>query len=164
MSKKKFVSGFAVKLLVVAACLAASFPVSGQQAAEPKADKTVTPVAVNAPVAAATSKAPATLTTNDDDRYRIGPGDILDIRILNRPTLSRDAVALRKWFDSHAVIDEEIKRPARPKAIGEGNRRDTQFIVNAGGCLLRIITRAFGGHWCGKRAESIRVATAHSSA
>jgi polysaccharide biosynthesis/export protein len=27
-----------------------------------------------------------------DDRYRIGPGDILDIRIYNRPQLSRDAV------------------------------------------------------------------------
>ncbi len=27
-----------------------------------------------------------------DDRYRIGPGDILDVRILNRPHLSRDAV------------------------------------------------------------------------
>ena len=28
----------------------------------------------------------------DDDRYRIGPGDVLDIRIYNRPQLSRDAV------------------------------------------------------------------------
>src|SRR2546430_8331379 len=27
-----------------------------------------------------------------DDRYRIGPGDVLDIRIFNRPNLSRDAV------------------------------------------------------------------------
>jgi len=29
---------------------------------------------------------------SDDDRYRIGPGDILDIRIYNRPNLSRDGV------------------------------------------------------------------------
>ena len=28
----------------------------------------------------------------DDDRYRIGPGDVLDIRIYNRPNLSRDGV------------------------------------------------------------------------
>jgi len=28
----------------------------------------------------------------DDARYRIGPGDVLDIRIYNRPTLSRDGV------------------------------------------------------------------------
>jgi polysaccharide biosynthesis/export protein len=27
-----------------------------------------------------------------DERYRIGPGDILDIRVFNRPQLSRDAV------------------------------------------------------------------------
>ena len=27
-----------------------------------------------------------------DDRYRIGPGDVLDVRIYNRPQLSRDAV------------------------------------------------------------------------
>jgi polysaccharide export outer membrane protein len=27
-----------------------------------------------------------------DDRYRIGPGDVLDIRVLNRPHLSREAV------------------------------------------------------------------------
>src|SRR5689334_17287063 len=39
----------------------------------------------------------ASTTTNspavpDDARYRIGPGDVLDIRIYNRPTLSRDGV------------------------------------------------------------------------
>ena len=28
----------------------------------------------------------------NDDRYRIGPGDVLDIRILNRPNISREAV------------------------------------------------------------------------
>jgi len=27
-----------------------------------------------------------------DDRYRIGPGDVLDIRVYNRPQLSREAV------------------------------------------------------------------------
>jgi polysaccharide biosynthesis/export protein len=30
--------------------------------------------------------------TQPDDRYRIGPGDLLDVRIFNRPNLSRDAV------------------------------------------------------------------------
>jgi polysaccharide export outer membrane protein len=30
--------------------------------------------------------------TQSDERYRIGPGDVLDIRIFNRPNLSRDAV------------------------------------------------------------------------
>jgi len=31
-------------------------------------------------------------STLADERYRIGPGDVLDIRIFNRPLLSRDAV------------------------------------------------------------------------
>ena len=31
-------------------------------------------------------------TAQQDDRYRIGPSDVLDIRILNRPQLSREAV------------------------------------------------------------------------
>ena len=30
--------------------------------------------------------------SSDNQRYRIGPGDLLDIRILNRPNLSRDSV------------------------------------------------------------------------
>ncbi|MEK6334879.1 MAG: polysaccharide biosynthesis/export family protein [Acidobacteriota bacterium] len=38
---------------------------------------------------ASTNTGAATAT---DERYRIGPGDLLDIRIFNRPNLSRDAV------------------------------------------------------------------------
>lgn len=34
----------------------------------------------------------ANASTQEDERYRIGPGDLLDIRIFNRPLLSRDAV------------------------------------------------------------------------
>ena len=118
MSKRKFVGGFAVRLLVVAASLAASFSVSGQQAAETKSDKAVTSVAVGAPIAAATSKTPAMPGSNDDDRYRIGPGDILDIRILNRPTLSREAVRVEgNGVIRMPLIDEEIQ--AACKTEGE---------------------------------------------
>jgi polysaccharide export outer membrane protein len=119
MSKKEFVNGVAVRLLVLVACLAASFSVSGQQPAPTAGNKTVTPVAVNAPVvAAATSKAPAALTANEDERYRIGPGDILDIRILNRPTLSRDAVRVEgNGVIRMPLIDEEIQ--AACKTEGE---------------------------------------------
>lgn len=110
MSKEKFVSSFGVKLLVVAACFAASFSVSGQQAEPTAADKTVTPAATGAPVVVATTKAPATMTTNDGDRYRIGPGDVLDIRILNRPTISRDAVRVEgNGVIRMPLIDEEIQ-------------------------------------------------------
>ena len=34
----------------------------------------------------------APICAQQDDRYRIGPGDVLDIRIYNRPQLSRDGV------------------------------------------------------------------------
>src|SRR5262245_43115338 len=48
----------------------------------------LTPFAVNAQP---NSKAAPT-TRTQADRYRIGPGDVLDIRVFNRPQLSRDAV------------------------------------------------------------------------
>lgn len=34
----------------------------------------------------------AVAKTERDDRYRIGPGDVLDIRVFNKPLLSRDSV------------------------------------------------------------------------
>ncbi len=46
--------------------------------------------------AATAPQKPATLNTQvsmpGDEHYKIGPGDVLDIRILNRPNLSREAV------------------------------------------------------------------------
>lgn len=45
-----------------------------------------------------------------DDRYRIGPGDVLDIRIYNRPQLSRDAVRVEgNGMIRMPLIDTEIK-------------------------------------------------------
>jgi polysaccharide export outer membrane protein len=38
--------------------------------------------------------------TRADERYRIGPGDVLDIRVFNRPQLSREAVRV----DSYGMI------------------------------------------------------------
>ncbi|HEY8413781.1 MAG TPA: polysaccharide biosynthesis/export family protein, partial [Pyrinomonadaceae bacterium] len=34
----------------------------------------------------------AVVTAQQDERYRIGPADVLDVRIYNRPQLSREAV------------------------------------------------------------------------
>jgi len=52
--------------------------------------------ALNGVASPQSSSSPALSTTSNslkpDDRYRIGAGDLLDIRILNRPQLSRDAV------------------------------------------------------------------------
>jgi polysaccharide biosynthesis/export protein len=45
-----------------------------------------------------------------DDRYRIGPGDILDIRIYNRPQLSRDAVRVEgNGMIRMPLIENEIQ-------------------------------------------------------
>src|SRR5690349_22566441 len=45
-----------------------------------------------------------------DDRYRIGPGDVLDIRVYNRPQLSRDAVRVEgNGIIRMPLIDSEIQ-------------------------------------------------------
>jgi len=45
-----------------------------------------------------------------DDRYRIGAGDVLDVRIYNRPQLSRDAVRVEgKGMIRMPLIDSEIQ-------------------------------------------------------
>jgi polysaccharide export outer membrane protein len=66
-------------------CLAASSIAFGQQTAS-SAGENGRNQAAGQPVGA--SGAP----TERDERYRIGPGDILDIRILNRANLSRESV------------------------------------------------------------------------
>ena len=46
----------------------------------------------------------------EEDRYRIGPGDVLDIRIYNRPQLSRDAVRVEgSGMIRMPLIETEIK-------------------------------------------------------
>jgi polysaccharide export outer membrane protein len=46
----------------------------------------------------------------EDDRYRIGPGDVLDIRIYNRPQLSRDAVRVEgSGMIRMPLIETEIR-------------------------------------------------------
>src|SRR2546421_1503026 len=47
-------------------------------------------LACGQPVSSPVAQTP-TITTQANDRYRIGPGDVLDITILNRPHLSREA-------------------------------------------------------------------------
>jgi polysaccharide biosynthesis/export protein len=56
--------------------------------------------------------------TSPDDRYRIGPSDVLDIRILNRPNLSREAVRVEgNGMIRMPLIDTEI--PAACRTEGE---------------------------------------------
>jgi polysaccharide export outer membrane protein len=62
--------------------------------------------------------APATGASAQSQRYRIGAGDVLDIRILNRPQLSREAVRVEgDGMIRMPLIDGEI--PAACKSEGE---------------------------------------------
>jgi polysaccharide export outer membrane protein len=62
--------------------------------------------------------AAAVASSQPDDRYRIGPGDVLDIRIFNRPNLSRDAVRVEgNGMIRMPLIDTEIQ--AACKTEGE---------------------------------------------
>jgi polysaccharide export outer membrane protein len=100
---------------VVALCFAVSLSASGQQpAANAAADKAVS----------TNQSAKQVLSTAADDRYRIGPGDVLDIRILNRPNLSREAVRVEgSGMIRMPLIDTEIQ--AACKTEGELAREIT---------------------------------------
>jgi polysaccharide export outer membrane protein len=57
-------------------------------------------------------------TSQTGDRYRIGPGDVLDIRIFNRPQLSREAVRVEgSGMIRMPLVDGEIQ--AACKTEGE---------------------------------------------
>jgi polysaccharide biosynthesis/export protein len=52
-----------------------------------------------------------------DERYRIGPGDVLDVRVFNRPQLSRDAVRVDgRGTIRMPLIDEDIPAACRTES------------------------------------------------
>ena len=83
--------------LIVLAC--ASFGLAQQAVETGSLKQNIAPTA-----STATPTAPRV-----DDRYRIGPGDVLDIRILNRPNLSREAIRVEgNGMIRMPLIDTEI--------------------------------------------------------
>ena len=76
----------AVFALVMAASLTTSASAQVPTAANASGERAAN--ATNAPAPADMAVA----ISQPDERYRIGPGDVLDIRIFNRPNLSRDSV------------------------------------------------------------------------
>jgi polysaccharide export outer membrane protein len=75
------------------------------------------PTADSKPAAAQTVASPATASP-DNQRYRIGAGDLLDIHILNRPNLSRDSVRVDgSGMIRMPLIDSDIQ--AACKSEGE---------------------------------------------
>lgn len=91
--------------VVIAAVSTVSLPAFAQQAADKR-------IAANA---SQTEVGPASAA---DDRYRIGPGDVLDIRIFNHPDFSRDAVRVEgNGMIRMPMVDTEIQ--AACKTEGE---------------------------------------------
>lgn len=96
------------RIITVVLCLAASQLALGQQPAQQTPTTTGETVA-NKAVTGQPVSTSATIP-EPDERYRIGPGDILDIRILNRPNLSRDSVRVEgNGMIRMPLIDEEIQ-------------------------------------------------------
>lgn len=132
MRKNNIVSSFLITTGAVAVCLAAVLLVSAQQTS-PAANNT----SDNPPLTKATN---ATNTTTSqvpladaDDRYRIGPGDVLDIRILNRPNLSREAVRVEgSGMIRMPLIDTEIQAACKTEGelAKEITARYTKFYRN----------------------------------
>ncbi len=112
MSNRNSFRNWTTKTVATAACLVVPLFVYGQQTEQPTKDTLPSTKATTA------TSAPVSLTANDDDRYRIGPGDVLDIRILNRPNLSREAVRVEgSGMIRMPLIDTEIQ--AACKTEGE---------------------------------------------
>jgi polysaccharide export outer membrane protein len=98
--------GFFLATLLMASVLFS--PVPGQQSPdrpEEALKKDATNAAQSTQVAEAMRGEP-----ERDNRYRIGPGDVLDIRILNRANLSRDAVRVEgNGMIRMPLVEEEIQ-------------------------------------------------------
>jgi polysaccharide export outer membrane protein len=134
MRKNNIVGSFVITIGAASVCLAAVLLVSAQQSS-PATEKTT---AGNSPLTNATSATNTTATqvvtlADADDRYRIGPGDVLDIRILNRPNLSREAVRVEgSGMIRMPLIDTEIQAACKTEGelAKEITTRYTKFYRN----------------------------------
>ena len=91
-------------LLIVACSFGSQLSASAQQQPASSAAVTQTP-----PAQAATNLKP-----ERDDRYRIGPGDVLDIRVFNKPILSRENVRVNgNGMIRMPLIEEDILAACR---------------------------------------------------
>src|SRR5713101_2240414 len=108
----------AVLAIIVAVTLAASAQTTANKG-QPPPEKTTQPAAKPAQspqstdqnVAATQQQAIANpFTISPGDRYRIGSGDVLNIHILNRPNISREAVRVEgNGMIRMPLIDTDIQ-------------------------------------------------------
>lgn len=72
------------------------------------------PVSTAPPSTGMTVSSVASSTSPNNDRYRIGPGDVLDIRVYNRPQLSLEAVRVdSRGMIRMPLIEDEIQAACR---------------------------------------------------
>jgi polysaccharide export outer membrane protein len=99
---------------VVRACASIALLVGLHQvclAQQSSTNTTATSVPASAPVEVATAT-PSLKPT--DNRYRIGPGDVLDIRVFNKPQFSRDGVRVdSRGMIRMPLIKDEIQAVCR---------------------------------------------------
>ncbi|HYE64989.1 MAG TPA: polysaccharide biosynthesis/export family protein [Pyrinomonadaceae bacterium] len=101
------------KAFVWITLLAASIDLAKARQQQPAiAPPTVQPAAQVETPAARSAATPSAATT--DDRYRIGPGDVLEIRVVKSPELSRDAVRVdQRGMIRIPMIADEIQAACR---------------------------------------------------
>lgn len=96
-------------VLRLATLIFTCFSIAGSALAQPHATASITTNSKHTGVEVA---------ADSNDRYRIGPGDVLDIRIFNRPNLSRDAIRVEgNGMIRMPLIETEIR--AACKTEGE---------------------------------------------
>ncbi|MGI8898182.1 MAG: polysaccharide biosynthesis/export family protein [Pyrinomonadaceae bacterium] len=90
-------------IFTIVLCVAASQLAFSQQPSTTTGETVSNRAVTGQPVATTNA------TSESQDRYRIGPGDVLDIRILNRPHLSRESVRVEgNGMIRMPLIDTEI--------------------------------------------------------
>lgn len=106
-----------VSAMLLLMLLAASNGVVRAQTGSPAADaQSQPPASTPASPAQAVSSAPASQPLVDE-RYRIGPGDVLDIRVFNRPQLSRESVRVdQSGLIQMPLIESDIQAACRTEA------------------------------------------------
>jgi polysaccharide export outer membrane protein len=78
-----------------------------------RAQQAAKTVAASVPVQSAATTAPSAANVTED-RYRIGPGDVLDIRVFNKPQFSRDGVRVDgRGMIRMPLIEGEIQAACR---------------------------------------------------
>jgi polysaccharide export outer membrane protein len=95
------------------------FPVYAQQSATPATEESPAAGTIATTTAAAPPRVAASPVVSDE-RYRIGPGDILDIRIFNKPQFNREGVRVDpRGMIRMPLIKEEIMAACQTEATLE---------------------------------------------